>query len=46
MRPVHWGDVTAAARALLVVPPGARERRARAMIETAHAAHAYMKRTA
>ncbi|WP_372891541.1 hypothetical protein [Rhodosalinus sp.] len=45
MRPVHWGDVTAAARALLAAPPGDRARRARAMIEAAHAAHRYMKRT-
>ena len=45
MRPVHWGDVTAAARALLGAPPEARRPRARAMIEAAHAAHAYMKRT-
>jgi hypothetical protein len=44
MRPVHWGDVTAAARALLNVPPALRAARARALIETAHAAHAYMKR--
>ncbi|MFP4303642.1 hypothetical protein [Rhodosalinus sp.] len=44
MRPAHWPDVSAAARALLIVPPDARPGRARAMLEAAHAAHRAMKR--
>lgn len=44
MRPAHWPDVSAAARALLAVPPEARPARARAMVEAAHAAHCAMNR--
>ena len=44
MRPAHWPDVSAAARALLGVPPDARPARACAMVEHAHTAHRAMKR--
>lgn len=44
MRPVLHGDVTAAARALLLVPEGARETLCRRMIEEADFADRYAKR--
>ncbi len=44
MRPVLHGDVTAAARALLLVAPEAREALCRRMIEEADFADRYAKR--
>lgn len=45
MRALLHGDVTAAARAILLVPDAARRGLCRRMIREAHFAHAYMKRT-
>ena len=44
MRLVMHGDVVAAARVLLALPPQARDRACRRMIVEAHAAHLYAKR--
>jgi hypothetical protein len=45
MRPVHYGDVSAAARALTLVPPPARVATCRDMLARAAAARDYMIRT-
>ncbi len=45
MRPVLHGDVSAAARALLAVPPAAREDLCARMIREAECAHVFMLRT-